>query len=283
MALRLREAADRPADVACELPVVELLGVDVESGQLVVALEVRLDVADSAEPQIVRAEAPGAHKRESEIPRGVVEVRELPVEDADEPTLVDDEVADPEVTVHHDGLAGRRPLLAQPPEPELDRRVRLIDVVEFVHEPVDRRLLEEREPLRRQGVDLRQLLRHLCRQPLGDGPPDDAASDRLSLQPLHHERLAAVEVFDVGDRPRHGHPCLVRGLQHLELVPQREGVPVDHTAARSAHEQPLSAGVDRPCLLRRTAGQQHRLGDRAEHSFERLAHVCDHRRCGRSA
>ena len=48
--LRLRQAADRPRDVAGELPVVELLGPDVAAGQLVVALEVRLDLADPAEP-----------------------------------------------------------------------------------------------------------------------------------------------------------------------------------------------------------------------------------------
>ena len=60
-------------------------------------------------------------------------------------------------------------------------------------------------------------------------------------------------------------------------------MPVDHAAARAPHEQPLAAGVDRPRLLRRPARQQHRLGDRAEHRLERLAHVCDHRRCGGEA
>ena len=39
----------------------------------------------------------------------------------------------------------------------------------------------------------------------GTGRADDAASDRLALQPLHHERLAPVEVLDVRDRPRHLH------------------------------------------------------------------------------
>src|SRR3954463_1806643 len=125
MALRLREAADRPADVARELPVIELLRADVEPGQLVVALEVRLPIADPPPPQVIRAEAPGADEREGEIPRRIVEVREFPVEDADEPVPVDDEVADPEVAGHDDGLPRRRPLLAQAPEPQLDRRVRL--------------------------------------------------------------------------------------------------------------------------------------------------------------
>ena len=78
-------------------------------------------------------------------------------------------------------------------------------------------------------------------------------------------------------------PASYAACEHLELVPQRERVPVDHAAARAPHEQPLAAGVDRPRLLRRAARQQHRLGDRAEHRLECLAHVCDHRRCGGEA
>jgi hypothetical protein len=90
VALHLGEAADRPADVPRELPVVELLGLHVEAGQLVVPLDVRLGRPDAAEPFLRHAEAPGAHEREGEVADGIVEVRELPVEDADEPALVDD-------------------------------------------------------------------------------------------------------------------------------------------------------------------------------------------------
>src|SRR5207302_4018621 len=202
---RLSEAADRPRDVAGELPVVELLQPDIEAGQLVVAHEVRLDVADPAQPALGDAEAPGTDEREGEVARGVVEVRELPVEDADETILVDDEVADAEVAVDDERRTPWRPVLAQPPEPELDRRVRLADLVELLHEPVDRRVLEERQPLRRQRVDLGQLLRHLLRQPIGHGHADDAAPDRLTFEPLHDERLAPLEILDVGDGPRHVH------------------------------------------------------------------------------
>src|SRR3954468_6652576 len=273
VALRLCKAADRPADVAGELPVVELLGPDVEPGQLVVALEIGLDIADPSEPQPVRAEAPRADEREREIARGIVEVRELPVEHADEPAPVDHKIPDPEVAVDDDGLPRRRSVLAQPPEPELDCRVRLPHPAELVDQALDGRLLEERQPLRRQGMDLRELVRHLHRQLLGHRPADDAAPDLLALQPLHDERLAPLQVRDVRDRPRHSHARLVRGLQHLELVPQRERVPVDHAAPRTAHEQLLPARVDGPRLLRRAAGQQQRLGDGAEHRFERVAHL----------
>src|SRR2546423_340329 len=139
--LRLRQAADRPADVAGQLPVVELLRPDVEAGELVVALEIFIHVADAAEALVVGAEAPCTHEAEAEIAAGVVEVRELPVEDADEPALVDDEVADAVVAVVHDGRTVRRAVLAQPPQAELDRRMRIADVVELVHHPFQPRLL----------------------------------------------------------------------------------------------------------------------------------------------
>src|SRR3954452_24843526 len=95
MSLHLRQAADRPADVAGELPVVELLRADVEPGQLVVALEVWLHVADSAEPLVGHAESPRAHEREREVAHRLVDMCELPVEHPDETFLrADDDVAD---------------------------------------------------------------------------------------------------------------------------------------------------------------------------------------------
>src|SRR5262249_59716956 len=99
--------------------------------QLVVALEVRPDVADPAEPEVVGPEPPCAYESEREVAGGVVEMRELPVKDADQPALVDHEVADTEVAVDDDRLPRRRPALPPPPEAELDRRVRLADLVEL--------------------------------------------------------------------------------------------------------------------------------------------------------
>ena len=214
-------------------------------------------------------------------------MRELPVEHADEAVLADDEVADAVVAVHDDRLARRRTVLAQPPEPELDRRMRLADLVELLDHPLELRLRQERDARRRDRVDLRELLRHLHRQRsacarelvlLHDPPPD-----RLALEPLHHERLAPGEIGDVAVRARRLHARLVRRLEHRELVLERERVPVDHAAGRAAHEQPLAARVDRPRLLRGAAGEQHGLGDldlaaerRRESRLERLTHLCDH-------
>src|SRR5688572_7046867 len=54
----LSEAADRPLHIAEHLPDAELLEGDRAPGELVVALEVRLDLSDAAEAPVVRAEAP---------------------------------------------------------------------------------------------------------------------------------------------------------------------------------------------------------------------------------
>src|SRR2546430_7844317 len=58
VAARLRERADGPLQIAHDLPVVERRERDVPAGERVVALEVRLDIADAAEAQLIDAEAP---------------------------------------------------------------------------------------------------------------------------------------------------------------------------------------------------------------------------------
>src|SRR6186997_2539034 len=63
VAAALRQAADRPLDVAEDLPHVEFFERDVAPGQLVVALEVRLDLPHAAEPAPVGPEAPRANDR----------------------------------------------------------------------------------------------------------------------------------------------------------------------------------------------------------------------------
>ena len=88
-------------------------------------------------------------------------------------------------------------------------------------------------------MDLRELLRELeveSRRGLLDDPP----ADRLALDPLHHERLAAFDLAEVSDRLRHFHSRLVRRLQHLELVLERQRSLVDDPA-RSAADQKLAA------------------------------------------
>ena len=85
-------------------------------------------------------------------------------------------------------------------------------------------------------MDPRQLLGHLQPEPgwraLHDAPPD-----RLARDARHRERLATVDLPEVGDRLRHADTGLARGDEHLELVAQRQRVQVDHAAERAPHEQ----------------------------------------------
>src|SRR4051812_14277758 len=193
MPLCLREAADCPGDVPRELPVVELLRTDVSPRQLVVALDERGRIADAAEALLDGTETPRAHHPEREVAHRIVEMDELPVEHADETLRPDDDVADAVVAVIHDRRTHRWPVLAQPPQPELDRRMRLADLVELRDHAVDARLRQERQRVARDRVDLRELLRELdgqqlartCELLLAHDPP----ADRVALEPRHCECL----------------------------------------------------------------------------------------------
>src|SRR5207245_11146436 len=120
---RLGERADGPLQIADDLPVLERRERDVPAGERVVALEIRLDIADAAEAQLIDAEAPRPHQRPGDIFGRVAAVPELPVEHVTEARRGDREVADPQVTMEDDRFARLRRPLSRPGEPELDRRV----------------------------------------------------------------------------------------------------------------------------------------------------------------
>src|SRR5258706_5897988 len=80
VAARLCEGADGPLQIAHDLPVVEPGGRDVPAGERVVALEIRLHLADAAEAQLIDTEAPGPHERAGDIFGWVACVPELPIE-----------------------------------------------------------------------------------------------------------------------------------------------------------------------------------------------------------
>ena len=192
-------------------------------------------------------------------------MRELPVEQVLEAPLGDDDVPEAEVAVHDDVRERLGRPLAQPGKAVLDRGMRLAHRVELrleAHEHVA--AAEEGEPVRRDRVDLRELLRELELEARWRRP-DDPAADRLALHALHGERLAAAEEAEVGDRSRHLHPGLGCRAEHLELLLERQRLPVDDAAPRAPHEQPLPARVHRPRLLRGAAVEQaHRLDRQSE-------------------
>ena len=90
---------------------------------------------------------------------------ELPVEHRHEAGLVDHQVADPEVAVVDDARPLEREPLPAPQEPELDRGMRLVDLVELGVEPLpeirDGQLRQRRG---RDRVDLGELVGHLQRR-----------------------------------------------------------------------------------------------------------------------
>src|SRR5437879_2125833 len=110
VATRLRERADGPLQIADDLPVVERRERDVPAGERVVALEIRLHLADAAEAQLIDTEAPCSHQRPGDIFGRVAAVPELPIEYVTEARRGDREVADPQITMEDDRFAPlRRP------------------------------------------------------------------------------------------------------------------------------------------------------------------------------
>src|SRR5438309_2381090 len=108
VAARLRERADGPLQIADDLPVVERRERDMPAGERVVALEVRLDLADAAEAQLIDAEAPRPHQRPGDILGRIAAVPELPIEHVTKARRGDREVADPQVAMEDDRFALRR-------------------------------------------------------------------------------------------------------------------------------------------------------------------------------
>src|SRR5437867_5107287 len=288
VAARLSERADRPLQVPDDLPVVERGERDVPPTQRVVALEVRLDLADAAEPHLIDAEAPRPYERPGHVLGRIAEVRELPIEHVTETRLGDREVADAQVTVEHDHVASVRHPTLRPGEAELDRRVRLLDAVELALEPREQVArsagLKKGHAVGRDGMDLRELLGHLRRQhgartgefrPLRDAPPD-----RLARHALADERGPARDLPEVAVRLRDAHAGRERDLEQTVLVLERERLLVDDAAARAPDQElahPLRrAQVQRPCLLRRSAREEGESLDRdvlAEERDEALAQL----------
>ena len=150
--------------------------------------------------------------------------------------------------------------------------MRLADGVELVVEALDRAAVRQ-EGQRLDRVDLRQLLGQLERQ-ARRRIADEPAPDRLALDPLHGERLAAADLAEVHDGPRRADAGGDGRLEHVELLLERERVAMDHADARAPHEQrPPVREVDGPRLLRRAAGK---LSQRDDLGAESPGHLLLH-------
>ena len=152
---------------------------------------------------------------------------ELPVENAGKTGFSDHQVADAEIPVADDARAVAREVPAQAQEPELDGRMRLSDLVELCLEHIERsterRIVrcagEELQPRCVDGVNARELLRHLSRKSRTRGGElrllHDAAPDRLTAQPFHGERFPPGEIREVAVRAGNHRSRLPGSLEHL--------------------------------------------------------------------
>src|SRR5437773_10257518 len=77
VAARLGKRADGPLQIADDLPVVERRERDLPAGERVVALEIRLDIADSAEVQLLYDDTPRPHPRSDDVVGWVHDMNEL--------------------------------------------------------------------------------------------------------------------------------------------------------------------------------------------------------------
>src|SRR5438046_9578581 len=80
VAARLGQRADGPLQIAHDLPVVQRGERDVPTAERVVTLEIGLDLADSAQAQLIDAETPGPHERPGDVFGRVAALNELPIE-----------------------------------------------------------------------------------------------------------------------------------------------------------------------------------------------------------
>ena len=127
----LEDADDPPLERAEHLPPVQRGPVDHLARRGLVGADELVDRPEPADPGL-GPEAPGAHAQPAEVLERIAEVGQLPVEDGAQPVGPDDEVAVAEVAVD-DRVAGAgrgRPVPVEPPEPQLERGVRLAGGVE---------------------------------------------------------------------------------------------------------------------------------------------------------
>src|SRR5207247_7340946 len=99
MGIGLGDAADRPAEVAENLPVGDRLTIHGPASGSLIGGEELFRLADTAEPQVVLTEPPGTHARPGQVFRGIADMRELPIENATQTLGPDHQVANAKITV----------------------------------------------------------------------------------------------------------------------------------------------------------------------------------------
>src|SRR5205085_11719140 len=122
-----------PLECAERHPPTQRWFVDSPAAHARVRLEQLRDVAETADELVDHAEAPRLQTQPTEILGRVAEVRELPVEHRTHTVGTDDEVPVAEIAVDERGLRRLcRRVVREPPQPELERGMRLAERVEVL-------------------------------------------------------------------------------------------------------------------------------------------------------
>src|SRR5438105_10196573 len=107
MPVRLRDAADSPAKITEDFPVIQFAAVDVFAARFLISFQKFLDCPDAAETLCILAKAPRTNARPSQVLRRVADVSEFPIENPAQSIRTDHQVADTKIAVHQDGrIAG---------------------------------------------------------------------------------------------------------------------------------------------------------------------------------
>src|SRR5436309_15608785 len=104
MPIRLRDAADRPAQISEDFPEAQRGGFDWATACSNVRVEEFLRLPDAAEALRVLPETPRANTRPCQVFRRIADVGEFPINNAVKSIGSDDQIADAEITVNQHPL-----------------------------------------------------------------------------------------------------------------------------------------------------------------------------------
>src|SRR5262249_41639833 len=151
---------------------------------------------ESAESGLLLPEAPGADARPGEVLGRITDVREFPVEHADESVRSDHQIAESKIAVKENHPRTRRNMTSQPANREFENGMRLGEPPQLARDLLqcrERRRLprlwarQEVEAGWIQPMNVRELLAHLSRQALASFREgrlaQDATPNRLAFEP----------------------------------------------------------------------------------------------------
>jgi len=293
----LENADDAPAERAQHFPPPQSVPIDAAGRRLFVGVD---EVVDESEPahREHRPEPPGLLAQPPEVLQGVADVGQFPIQHGPDPVGAHDEVAVPEVPVHHNGLVPWWwPIGEEPAKPQFESRVRLPQVVGQVPQLLEGVTTDQLgHGTGRDPVDGGQDLTALAGQTgPNTGQPlvtEDPSGNGLSLHELDDHKAGAEAGVDVtrSDHRRDGHPGGGGSSEQPGLESHARGGNTGWVAAQdiAPRRVPGAARREAPRLSRGATGEDGEITDHHSGPEHRLEHVTQLRlefatRCRRHA